>query len=145
MIRAFARTKTETKRFDKATDDLSDVYLRVTNLSALLTPATTLIMNVGIIALFYIGGFKVNIGNLQQGQVLALVNYMNQMLLALIVVSNLVIIFTRAASGSRINEVLTTEPSIGDELSEVFMDQPKNNVGAIRFEHVDFAFQKNTD
>ena len=86
-------------------------------------------MNVGIIALFYIGGFKVNIGNLQQGQVLALVNYMNQMLLALIVVSNLVIIFTRAAaSGSRINEVLTTEPSIGDELSEVFMDQPKNNV-----------------
>lgn len=143
VIRAFARTKTETKRFDKATDDLSDVYLRVTNLSALLTPATTLIMNVGIIALFYIGGFKVNIGNLQQGQVLALVNYMNQMLLALIVVSNLVIIFTRAAaSGSRINEVLTTEPSIGDELSEVFMDQPKNNVGAIRFEHVDFRFSK---
>ncbi len=143
VIRAFARTKTETKRFDKATDDLSDVYLRVTNLSALLTPATTLIMNVGIIALFYIGGFKVNIGNLQQGQVLALVNYMNQMLLALIVVSNLVIIFTRAAaSGSRINEVLATEPSIGDELSEVFMDQPKNNVGAIRFEHVDFRFSK---
>lgn len=145
VIRAFARTKTETKRFDKATDDLSDVYLRVTNLSALLTPATTLIMNVGIIALFYIGGFKVNIGNLQQGQVLALVNYMNQMLLALIVVSNLVIIFTRAAaSGSRINEVLATEPSIGDELSEVFMDQPKTTSERFALSTLISAFQKNT-
>lgn len=115
-------------------------------ISALLTPATTLIMNVGIIALFYIGGFKVNIGNLQQGQVLALVNYMNQMLLALIVVSNLVIIFTRAAaSGSRINEVLATEPSIGDELSEVFMDQPKTTSERFALSTLISAFQKNTD
>ncbi len=67
VIRAFARSKTETKRFDQATDDLTNVYIRVTNLSALLTPATTMIMNLGIIALFYFGGFKVNIGNLEQG------------------------------------------------------------------------------
>lgn len=143
VIRAFARSKTETKRFDQATDDLTNVYIRVTNLSALLTPATTMIMNLGIIALFYFGGFKVNIGNLEQGEVLALVNYMNQMLLALIVVSNLVIIFTRAAaSASRINEVLDTEPSIDDSLSEVFMDQQKQ-AGALRFEHVDFRFSPN--
>ena len=143
VIRAFARTKTETKRFDQATDDLTNVYIRVTNLSALLTPATTMIMNLGIIALFYFGGFKVNIGNLEQGEVLALVNYMNQMLLALIVVSNLVIIFTRAAaSASRINEVLDTEPSIDDSLSEVFMDQQKQ-AGALRFEQVDFSLSPN--
>jgi ATP-binding cassette subfamily B multidrug efflux pump len=143
VIRAFARTKTETNHFDRATDDLTDVYVRVTNLSALLTPATTLIMNLGIIALFYFGGFKVNVGNLEQGQVLALVNYMNQMLLALIVVSNLVIIFTRAAaSAARINEVLDTEPSVDDRLSEAFV-APKAHAGALRFEHVDFRFSPN--
>lgn len=141
VIRAFSRTKTETKRFNEATDDLTKVYLRVTNLSALLTPATTLIMNIGILVLFYIGGFKVNIGNLQQGEVLALVNYMNQMLLALIVVSNLVIIFTRAAASSaRVNEVLDADTSINDHLSEVFMDSSKENAGAITFQHVDFRF-----
>ncbi len=63
-------------------------------------------MNVGVVAPLYFGGFKVNVGHLEQGQVLALINYMNQMLLALIVVSNLVVLFTRAmASANRINEV----------------------------------------
>ncbi len=96
VIRAFSRTATEIDTFNNDTDDLAKNYLRVSNISALLSPATTLIMNVGIICLLTVGGIKVNIGNLQQGQVLALINYMNQMLLALIVVSNLVVIFTRA-------------------------------------------------
>lgn len=138
VIRAFARRKTEIRRFDDSTDELSKVYLRVTNLSALLTPATTLIMNVGVIAIFYIGGFKVNVGNLQQGQILALVNYMNQMLLALIVVSNLVIIFTRAAaSAGRINEVLDVEPVITQTSGVTTSDEA---VGGIEFENVDFRF-----
>ncbi len=138
VIRAFARRKTEIRRFDESTDELSKVYLRVTNLSALLTPATTLIMNIGVIAIFYIGGFKVNVGNLQQGQILALVNYMNQMLLALIVVSNLVIIFTRAAaSAGRINEVLDVEPVITQTSGVTTSDEA---VGGIEFENVDFRF-----
>lgn len=138
VIRAFARRKTEIRRFDESTDELSKVYLRVTNLSALLTPATTLIMNIGVIAIFYIGGFKVNVGNLQQGQILALVNYMNQMLLALIVVSNLVIIFTRAAaSAGRINEVLDVEPVITQTSG---VTTSAEAVGGIAFENVDFRF-----
>ena len=105
---AHLRRQKETEKFDKSTNDLANNYLRVSNISALLSPATTLIMNVGIICLLTVGGIKVNIGSLQQGQVLALINYMNQMLLALIVVSNLVVIFTRAeASGNRVKEVLT--------------------------------------
>jgi ATP-binding cassette subfamily B protein len=137
VIRAFARRQTEIKRFDDSTDELSKVYLRVTNLSALLTPATTLILNIGVLAIFYIGGFKVNIGHLQQGQILALVNYMNQMLLALIVVSNLVVLFTRAAaSASRINEVLDVESSI----QSVQTTETSTNDGSISFEQVDFRF-----
>ncbi|MGM8137864.1 ABC transporter ATP-binding protein [Enterococcus italicus] len=115
VIRAFARTDQQKQTFHEATDALNDTYVRVGNLQALLTPATTLLMNVGIIGLFYLGGWKVNAGHLQQGQLLALVNYMNQMLLALIVVSNLVVIFTRAAaSAKRINEVLAVQPAIVD-------------------------------
>ncbi len=115
VIRAFARTDQQKETFHDATDSLNNVYVRVGNLQALLTPATTLLMNVGIIGLFYLGGWKVNAGHLQQGQLLALVNYMNQMLLALIVVSNLVVIFTRAAaSAERINEVLAVQPAIVD-------------------------------
>ncbi|BCA84992.1 multidrug ABC transporter ATP-binding protein [Enterococcus saigonensis] len=148
VIRAFSRRKTEINHFAKRTDDLSTIYERVTNISALLTPATTFIMNIGILALFYLGGFKVNTGHLAQGQILALVNYMNQMLLALIVVSNLVIIFTRAAaSANRVNEVLQTTPSIPNTTERVRVNTEKLSLiktakhqGAIAFQNVDFRF-----
>lgn len=139
VIRAFSRTATEIDTFNNDTDDLAKNYLRVSNISALLSPATTLIMNVGIICLLTVGGIKVNIGNLQQGQVLALINYMNQMLLALIVVSNLVVIFTRAeASGNRIKEVLATENTIVDAAEPLTPDFHSQNM--IQFDHVDFRY-----
>ena len=139
VIRAFARTNDEVKQFDEVTDDLSKAYLRVTHLSALLSPGTTLVMNLGIIGIFVFGGFKVNIGQLQAGQVLALVNYMNQMLLALIIVSNLVVLYTRAhASAKRINEVLTVEittPQKSDPLP-----QSEANQALFQFVDVDFRY-----
>lgn len=139
VIRAFSRTATEIDTFNNDTDDLAKNYLRVSNISALLSPATTLIMNVGIICLLTVGGIKVNIGNLQQGQVLALINYMNQMLLALIVISNLVVIFTRAeASGNRIKEVLATENTIVDAAEPLTPDFHSQNM--IQFDHVDFRY-----
>lgn len=139
VIRAFARKKTEERHVDKISDDLSNTYIRVSNISAFLTPATTLLMNVGIIFVLYLGGIKVNIGGLEQGQVLALINYMNQMLLALIVVSNLVIIFTRAsASAARIDEVLTVEPSIQAEKTALV---PEDQTQGIVFDHVSFRYQ----
>lgn len=139
VIRAFARKKTEQKQVNEVTDDLSSIYIRVSNISALLTPATTLVMNLGIVALLYLGGIKVEIGGLQQGEVLALINYMNQMLLALIVVSNLVIIFTRAsASASRVQEVLAVEPSIQSINQSLSSD---GQTTEIIFDHVSFRYQ----
>ena len=139
VIRAFARTNDEVKQFDEVTDDLSKAYLRVTHLSALLSPGTTLVMNLGVIGIFVLGGFKVNIGQLQAGQVLALVNYMNQMLLALIIVSNLVVLYTRAhASAKRINEVLAVEittPQKSDALPQAKANQP-----LFQFVDVDFRY-----
>ncbi|OQO70778.1 ATP-binding protein [Enterococcus villorum] len=139
VIRAFSRTKTEIKGFDQETDELAKNYLRVSNISALLSPATTLIMNIGIICLLTVGGLKVNIGHLQQGEVLALINYMNQMLLALIVVSNLVVIFTRAeASGNRVKEVLATENTIKDATDPLTPNFLSENI--VQFDHVDFRY-----
>ncbi|EOS7719057.1 ABC transporter ATP-binding protein [Enterococcus hirae] len=139
VIRAFSRTKTEIDTFDEDTDELAKNYLRVSNISALLSPATTLIMNIGIICLLTVGGIKVNIGHLQQGQVLALINYMNQMLLALIVVSNLVVIFTRAeSSGNRVKEVLETDITLTDAEDALTPNFQSENI--VQFEHVDFRY-----
>ncbi|MBP2098294.1 ABC transporter ATP-binding protein [Enterococcus rivorum] len=139
VIRAFAQKEKEQEKINQVTDDLSKTYIQVSNISSLLNPATTLIMNVGIITLLYIGGIKINIGNLQQGEILALINYMNQMLLALIVVSNLVIIFTRAsASASRINEVLEIVPSLQPMASK---EKHTAGKGKIIFDNVSFRYQ----
>lgn len=138
VIRAFARTKTETAHFNEETEEISRLNQRVANISALLSPSTTLIMNAGVVALLYFGGFKVNIGHLEQGQVLALINYMNQMLLALIVVSNLVVLFTRAAaSANRINEVFATDTTLADVGT---IEEADEQAVLIDFDHVDFRY-----
>lgn len=138
VIRAFSRRKTEIKRFDESTDLLSRVYIRVSNISALLNPMTTFILNMGILAILLLGGIKVNLGSLQQGQILALVNYMNQMLLSLIIISNLVVIFTRAAaSAERINQLLDTQVEIKDAQQTQL---PQSRQGQIEFRQVDFRF-----
>ena len=138
VIRAFARTKTETAHFNDETEEISRLNQRVANISALLSPSTTLIMNAGVVALLYFGGFKVNVGHLEQGQVLALINYMNQMLLALIVVSNLVVLFTRAAaSANRINEVFATDTTLADDGT---IEKADEQAPLIAFDHVDFRY-----
>lgn len=96
-------------------------------------------MNLGIVAILWFGGFRVDSGRLTQGEIIAFVNYMTQILQALIVVANLVVIFTKAsASASRINEVLETEPSVSDAVSgEV---APLADEAALEFDRVAFAY-----
>lgn len=140
IIRAFSRQNKEVENFDEASDELAKTYLRVAQLSTILSPITTLILNFGIVGIFILGGFKVEIGNLQQGEILALVNYMNQMLLALIVVSNLVNIFTRAeASAKRLNEVLEVPISLVEPEDPVV---PATFKGEITLIDVDFRYSE---
>lgn len=107
VIRAFAQQVKQTKKIENVSDNLADTNLAAVKISALLNPLTTLILNLAILFLLYFSGKSVNIGSLEQGEVVALVNYLMQMLLALIVVSNLVVIFTKAnTSATRVNEVL---------------------------------------
>lgn len=137
VIRAFSRQDTEQKRFDEANDDYLDISLRVGRLSALLNPLTYVILNLAIAAIVWYGGVGVDTGRLTQGEVIAFVNYMTQISLALVVVANLVVLFTKAAASSaRINEVLEIEPSIKNGTEK----DGAGSENAVEFSHVYFSY-----
>lgn len=137
VIRAFSRQDTEQKRFDEANDDYLDISLRVGRLSALLNPLTYVILNLAIAAIVWYGGVDVDTGRLTQGEVIAFVNYMTQISLALVVVANLVVLFTKAAASSaRINEVLEIEPSIKNGTEK----DGAGSENAVEFSHVYFSY-----
>ncbi len=139
VIRAFSKQDAELSRFTAASDDLANTSVRVGRLSALLNPLTYVIMNLGIVAILWFGGFRVDSGRLTQGEIIAFVNYMTQILQALIVVANLVVIFTKAsASAARINEVLETEPSVKDEAAGEIA--PVSGAPALEFDQAVFAY-----
>lgn len=140
VIRAFARHKKESERIKDVTEDVANSYIKVTNLSALMNPITSLIMNIGIIVLLYVGGINVNIGNLTQGDIVVLINYITQVLLALIVVANLLVTFTKASASSvRINEVLECVPSILDKEGTILEDSI-NDEDIVVFNNVTFKY-----
>lgn len=141
VIRAFSKQEEEEKRFDEAADDLTRTVVNVGKLSALLNPITYLIMNFAIVAIVWFGGMRVDAGALSQGQIVAFVNYMTQILLALVVVANLVVIFTKAsASAARINEVFDTKPSVIEGgVEEV---NPVAGTPKIEFKNVYFSYHE---
>ena len=143
-VRAFSKQEYEQERFTENAEDIEKAAVRAGKISALLSPVNSIILNLAIVAIIGFGGYAVNIGDLTQGQVIALVNYMNQILLALVVVANLVVIFTKsAACAARVNEVLETEPSIKDgtkDGSEADGTQP-----AVKFDNVSFSYHDNSE
>lgn len=142
VIRAFSGEDAEEKRFREANDDFAETSMRVGRLSALLNPLTYAIMNLAIAAIVWFGGFRVDSGALTQGQVIAFVNYMTQISLALVVVANLVVLFTKAAASSvRINEVFDTEPSVKDGSGAVV----SANAPMIEFKDVSFSYSEGGD
>lgn len=140
VIRAFAKRHTEKERFDASSDDLTTTAIRVSRISALLGPMTTLVVNAAIIAILWVGGIHIDGGRLSQGEIIAFINYITQILLALIVVSNLVIIFTKASSSAnRVNEVLGVKVSVSEEGNAVIA-APAPAAPAIQFDHVSFGY-----
>ena len=124
VIRAFSRQRLETQRFDEAAQASYQASMRVGWISGLFNPATQIVINLGIVALLYCGSFQVNSGALSQGNLVALVNYMTQMFLALVVLANLFVIFTKAAaSAGRIEAILKTEPAITGGTAELSKDK----------------------
>ncbi len=136
VLRAFAREDAERERFDRENDALCAVQRFTGRISALLNPLTVLIVNLSIAALIGRGAVRVGMGALSQGQVVALYNYMMQILTELIKMANLIITMTRAtASAGRIAEVLAVEPSMQGGSLRGTDDYD------IRFENVSFTYR----
>lgn len=113
VIRAFTDENNEIAEFNKRNNALSSLQKSVGKISALLNPVTYVIINIAIVVLVYTGGVKVNIGDLTQGQVVALYNYMSQILVELIKLANLLVTITKAlASADRIKSVFEQESTL---------------------------------
>lgn len=141
VIRAFSKEKSEVGEYDAATEDLYNDQLRVGNISALLNPLTYVVVNLGIVAILQSGGIQVNIGNLTTGQVVALINYMSQILVELVKFANLIILLAKAsACAKRINEIFDIKSSINGGNSELVLNDFDGEI--ITFENVGFAYPK---
>ena len=111
VIRAFAQEEHEIERFRRENDELTHLQLFVGRVSVLMNPLTYLLLNAALAALIYTGAVRVDMGALTQGQVVALVNYMLQILTELIKMANLIVTMTRAAAcGDRVQSILELPP-----------------------------------
>lgn len=138
MIRAFAQVEHEERRFEKQSKRLSKVLLRLSRITSLSSPFTTLTLNVLLVIMLYFGAFEVFNENISNAQLLQVINYTTQLTISLIGIMNLAIIYTRAYSSAiRINEVLDRKNTV---LSEG--DLKVVNKGAkIEFKNVSFKYE----
>lgn len=115
VIRAFNKEQEEIADFDESNEKLTDVQLFVGKISALMNPLTYTIINVALVILIWTGAIQVNIGKISQGEVVALVNYMSQILVELVKLANLIITVTKAiACGNRVQSIFEMETSMVD-------------------------------
>ncbi len=140
VIRAFGKEEREYSEFKAENELLSKHQKRVGHISALMNPLTYVIINIAIIILIDIGALRVNLGNLTQGEVIALYNYMSQILVELVKLANLIITISKAlASASRISSVFEISPTQAyGEISEC-----KSGAPAVEFSGVSFSYGNN--
>ena len=139
VVRAFGRQAEEKQEFDANNNEYTEIQIAAGKISALLNPVTYIIMNLAIVAILWFGGKEVSAGALTQGEVVALVNYMSQILLALVALANLIVAVTKAvASGARLNEVFDTVPSLTDE--NAVRQQARKGAPRVEFRDVSFCY-----
>lgn len=140
VVRAFARQADETAAFIETNDHLKSIQVRAGRISALMNPLTYLVVNLTVIALLLLGGREVDTGTLTQGEVIALINYMSQILVNLLRLADLVISVTRAlASGMRVNEILNTQTSMADPATRTLPTDSGSD--AVCFQNVTFTYR----
>ena len=152
VIRAFNKEEDETKRFENANQILTDAQKYVGRISGMMNPLTYIIVNGAIIALIYVGAVRVDIGDLTQGQVVALINYMSQILVELVKLANLIISVTKAAAClNRVESVLAVKLDMNEgdvrwksNSSETDRDL-KNKIPIVEFSHVSLTYKGTSD
>lgn len=146
VIRAFRKEQEETAQFEQKNGLLTGMQLHVGKISALMNPLTYIIINFAIVALIWQGGLRVNVGAITQGEVVALVNYMSQILVELVKLANLIVTINKSvACGNRIAQVLDMESSMEDgtlEIGENFQEQEiSEKKSVVSFEDVSMCYQ----
>ena len=142
VVRAFDKEKSEVDRFEDANELLTKMQLHVGHISALMNPLTYVIINLAIVALLYVGSIEINIGGMASGDVIALVNYMNQILVELVKLANLIVQVSKAlACAGRVQAVLDTKPGM-EFPAELTGNVPAEKAGdAVRFDHVSLTYK----
>jgi ATP-binding cassette subfamily B multidrug efflux pump len=138
VIRAFRRTPFEQARFEDANEDLTSTALRVNRIFVVMFPALMAVMNLTTIAVLWFGGQLVNSGQMPIGNVTAFLMYVMQILMSMLMAVAMVILVPRAeASAARINEVITTVPSIDEPAHP---EEPTSSTGNVQLENVSFGY-----
>jgi ATP-binding cassette, subfamily B, multidrug efflux pump len=138
VVKAFNRFHYETERFEKANEGLTAQSTKAMRVMAVFNPSITLTVNLGIVVLLWLGGFKINSGQVEVGQIIAFINYMTQILFSLIMISHVFTMFVRAkASAERVGEVFEEESTIKAADKSVKLENLK---GTVEFENVSFSY-----
>lgn len=141
VIRAFNKEEDERKRFESENEALTAAQKFVGGISGLMNPLTYVVVNGGIIALIYAGALRVNVGDLTQGEVVALINYMSQILVELVKLANLIVSVTKAiACGNRIESVLKMKPDM-ESGSCMWPADTASDAPAVEFDHVCLTYK----
>lgn len=141
VIRAFHKEENETEKFEDANNSLASLQIFVGKISALMNPMTYVIVNLAIAALVWTGGMRVNTGIITQGEVVALINYMSQVLVELIKLANLIVLINKAiACGNRVQSVFEIKSSMDETENPVSPD--KKTDYAVEFNHVCLRYGK---
>ena len=139
VIRAFHKEKEEVAKFKKGNDGLTDMQLSVGKISALMNPVTYVIINLGLVVLIYTGAMQVDAGRLTQGQVIALVNYISQILVELIKMANLIVLISKAlASANRLSGIFEIKSSMDESGSEKIAEGKE--IPVLEFEDAGFCY-----
>lgn len=139
VIRAFHKEKEEIEKFKKENESLTGMQLMVGKISALMNPVTYVIVNLGLVVLIYLGAMQVDAGHLSQGQVIALINYISQILIELIKMANLIVLITKAlSSAKRIDSVFDVKSSMVEEGTEDIAEDQETPI--LEFENVSFCY-----
>lgn len=139
VIRAFSKQKAQNDALADEAQRLSKTTIRVGRLSALLNPATYVVTYIAVILILWFGGLKVGGGALMSGDIVALTSYMTQILLAMIVLANLIVLLSRGSAGAaRINAVFEVEPSVREKTQKPVKED--KTAPAVEFENVTFTY-----
>ena len=137
VVRAFSNREKERARFGKAADDMLANSIVIGKISAWLNPLTYAVVNFGVAVILLLSGFQVNAGRLSSGDIIAIINYMTQILNAMIVISNLVSLFTKAnASMHRVSEVFDMRSCLADGA----VCEPDFSAPAVELKNVSFSY-----